>query len=241
MYLLQSLFFCIFNFCIHFFIIHHACIFYRKSFLFQNILHCFSNRNSRIIINAAIQFQIIFIIECIIITIFYRLNCKILISNLVCYLCIMHCQTVSYLFKSIVYLRIQPSFHFLAIINQCIYSILTLNKIKTTSQRCCIFNSKSFHFMIRQRVICSKGSSKILISLDLHPTFCCQIFDHIILVNIMIFWHFQVNAIIFSDFMYLEKAEFLFFTPQILSGQCRLPCICTDWLLFHDFHNCSVC
>ena len=153
----------------------------------------------------------------------------------------MHFQTVAYLFKSIVYLRIQPAFHFLAIIDQRIYSILALDKIKTASQRCRILNSKSFHFMVRQRVICSKGSSKILISLNLHPTFCCQIFNHIILVNIMIFWHFQINAIIFSDFMYLEKTEFLFFPPQILSDQCRLPCICTDWLLFRYFHNCSVC
>ena len=241
MYLLQSLFFCIFNFCIHFFIIHHACIFYRKSFLFQNILHCFSNRNSRIIINAAIQFQIILIIKCIIITIFYCLNCKIPLSNLVCYLCIMHFQTVTYLFKSIVYLRIQPSLHFLTIIDQRIYSILALDKIKTASQRCCIFNSKSFHFMVWQRVICSKGSSQILISLNLQSTFYCQIFDHIILVNIMIFWHFQVNAIFFSDFMYLEETKFLFFPLQILSGQCRFPCIFTDRLLFRYFHNCPVC
>ena len=150
-------------------------------------------------------------------------------------------QTISYILKGIVYLRIQPAFLSLTIIDQSIYSILTLDKIKTASQRCCILNPKSFHFMVRQRVICSKGSSQILISLNLHPTFCCQIFDHIILVNIMIFWHFQVNAIIFSDFMYLEKTEFLFFPPQILSDQCRLPCIRTDWLLFHDFHNCSVC
>ena len=153
----------------------------------------------------------------------------------------MPCQTVSYILKGIVYLRIQPSFLSLAIIDQRIYSILALDKIKTASQRCRIFNSKSFHFMIRQRVICSKGSPKILISLNLHSTFCYQIFDHIILVNIMIFRHFQVNSIIFSDFMYLEKTEFLFFPLQILSGQCQLPCVRTDWLLFHDFHNCSVC
>ena len=153
----------------------------------------------------------------------------------------MSCQTVYYLFKSIVYLRIQPSFHFLAIINQCIYSIFALDKIKTASQRCRIFNSKSFHFMVWQRVICSKGSSKILISFNLHSTFCCQIFDHIILVNIMIFWHFQVNAIIFSDFMYLEETKFLFFPLLILSGQCRFPCICTDRLLFRYFHNRPIC
>ena len=178
-------------FCLNFqgFIVHYPCIFYRKSFLFKNILHCFRNRDSRIIINTAIQFQIILIIKCIIVTIFCSLNSKILFSHLICNLHIIHIQSIFHFFHCFVYFRVQPATNLFILMCQFVYSIFTYNKINALLHVFCILNAKHFFLMIWNFQIFIHGIIQRFKPFNLNHTFCIHIFHQIIIVNIMEFRH----------------------------------------------------